>query len=259
MSQRRSWRHQRLAVIATVAAVVVACAAAVASPPNASGGTAPRFTIVFKGGGQETYSDHATMTIPGCPPTTSTESDTALERWDVTWKHVVLTRHGFSDGHGTSTFHSGVGGTVSSQSCDPTTGTLLPRVSGICGTTWDAAGPVTLEVKYYSHGGVRGFLPNKHSSAFLFRVQAVGTKEKAQHSGSQDCAAGSGAEAWAEAGFFTNSLKGVNRASKAVSEASRPGGSPDPIDCSAPASPVEQDHCTDEIHFTATVTIIREK
>jgi hypothetical protein len=219
----------------------------------------PLFTIVFQGGGGATYNDHSTLINPACTTNGfSTESDTALLKWKVTWKHVVLQKRNFSDFGGTSSFHSGVGGQLQSQACDPTTGNMLPIDSSACGTSAVGDGPVTLDVKYFNHNQVNALLPHKHSSSFLFHVSAV-NRDKTHRTGAQDCATTFSGAAFADVGFFTNSLKNVNRASKQVTEATRRGGDPNPIDCSAPPSPVQTDHCTSEIHFKATVTIIRER
>jgi hypothetical protein len=219
----------------------------------------PLFTIVFQGGGSATYDDHAVFMNPACSAAGfSTESDTALLRWKVTWKHVVLQRRNFDDDHGVSNFHSGVGGQLQSQNCDPTSGQLMPVESSACGSSDNAAGPVSLRVKYFNRGKVNALLPHKNSSSFLFQVSAVG-KDKSQTTGPQDCATAFGGEAFADVGFFTNSLKIVNRASKKVTEASRRSGTPNPLDCGVPPSSIETDHCRSEVHFKATVTIVRER
>jgi hypothetical protein len=239
--------------------VLMALATTLGSAADAAQHKVPLFTIVFQGGGTATYNDHAVLSDPACSTNGfSTESDTALLKWKVTWKHVVLHTRNFSDFAGKSSFHSGVGGQLQSQACDPTTGNLLPIDSSTCGTSAVADGPVTLDVKYFNRNKVNALLPHKHSSSFLFHVTAV-DRDKTHRSGAQDCATTFGGAAFADAGFFTNSLKSVNRASKQVTEATRQGGDPNPIDCSAPPSPVQTDHCTSEIHFKATVTIIRER
>jgi hypothetical protein len=238
--------------------LIALLAALLASNAGAAQHKVPLFTIVFQGGGTGTYNDHAVFTNPGCSANGfSTESDSALLKWKVTWKHVVLQRRNFDDDGGVSNFHSGVGGQLQSQTCDPTTGQMMPLENSECGTSDNAAGPVTLRVKYFNRGQVNSLLPRKHSSSFLFQVSAV-DKDKSHTTGAQDCATAFGGDALADAGFFTNSLKTVNRASKTVTEASRPGGTPNPIDCGVPPSQIEIDHCTAEIHFKATVTIIRE-
>jgi hypothetical protein len=244
-------------------AALVAAIFTVIVPGAAAGkGKVPHFTIVYSGGGKGDYSDHATFpdTFGVCGGFTgySTESSSALLKWTVTWKHVVLKRHNFSVDGGKSTFHAGVGGDLSHQLCDDTTGKPGPVVNSTCGTSANAGGPVTLDVKYYNHGQVNTLLPGKKSSSFEFEVPAV-DQLKTKTTGPEDCATAFGGDVFADVGFFTSALKNRARASKTVTEASRPGGSPDPIDCSAPPIPTQTDHCQADIHFKATVKLIRER
>jgi hypothetical protein len=244
------------------AALVAAVFGLSVSAASASKGKVPHFTIVYSGGGSGDYSDHATFpdAFGTCGGFTgySTESDSALLKWTVTWKHVILKRHNFVVDGGKSTFHAGVGGDLSHQVCDSTTGQPGPAVHTTCGTTGTAAGPVTLEAKYYNRGQVNALLPGKKSSSFEFEVAAA-DNVKTKTTGPEDCATTFAGDAFAFAGFFTNALKNVNHASKRVTEASRRGGSPDPIDCSAPSIPTQIDHCQANIHFKASVKIIRER
>jgi hypothetical protein len=127
--------------------------------------------IFFQGGGRATYNDHAVLTDPACSTDGfSTESDSALLKWEVTWKHVALHARNFSHFAGMSSFHSGVGGQLQSQACDPTTGNLLPVDSSTCGTSAVGDGPVTLDVKYYNRNKVNALLPHEHSPSDLFHV-----------------------------------------------------------------------------------------
>lgn len=218
----------------------------------------PRFTIVYQGTGRETFSDQSTVFGDVCTPNPySTESDTAVLKWKVTWKHVVLRRHDFAVRNGVSTFSAGVLGNLSSQDCDPIMGNLLPPQNSTCGTTWRAAGPVTLLARYFTRAHVKVLIPHSRSALFAFALPAV-QAEKSHTTGSQDCSIGDGTNAFTDAGFFTKSLNTAKRAFKRVTEASRLGGSPDPIDCSVPSSPDFQDRCVDKIHFKAKVTMIRE-